>query len=121
MTQSGDVIGLARGLLAAGAHHCVVTLWPVDDRLACLVMDDFAQRVRAGEPVAAALSNAQQRVRQTSRRDQDDWYTALAATADVPAVAQTRRSRRDLGAPGETRGLPPDHPSGWAPFVHIGI
>jgi CHAT domain-containing protein len=40
-TLGGDVIGLVRALLAAGARYLVVSLWPVNDEAGCLVMARF--------------------------------------------------------------------------------
>ena len=44
----GDVVGLARGLIAAGARRSVVSLWPVDDAPACATMSLFHEHLAGG-------------------------------------------------------------------------
>ena len=130
-----DVVGLARGLIAAGARRSVVTLWPVDDAPACVTMSLFHERLVEGLPVATALHAAQNGIRAMSGRDVAARYFELAGAAD--ATASTRRR----GAPSAPRSAEPpldpefvddvadDGPlaalSGglariWAPFVFIG-
>src|SRR5262249_22962443 len=53
-TQGGDLVGLARGLLAAGVRRCVVSLWPVDDAAACVTMGEFHRQVKKGSAPALA-------------------------------------------------------------------
>jgi CHAT domain-containing protein len=60
-----DVIGLARGFLAAGARSLLVSLWNVQDASAVALMEDFytelTQKARPrGTRPAAALRRAQQ-------------------------------------------------------------
>jgi CHAT domain-containing protein len=123
VTQGGDVVGLARGLLAAGARHAVVTLWPVDDQVACLVMVRFVERVLTGEGVAEALAGAQREVRRTSEAERGERFRALADAAVIPddtTAGSRRRVARDVHPP-TTAVADPRHPSWWAPFVHVGV
>ncbi|MBL8552421.1 MAG: CHAT domain-containing protein, partial [Hyphomonadaceae bacterium] len=49
------VIGIARAFLRAGARSTMVSLWPVDDEGASVLMADFYRRLRAGGTPAAVL------------------------------------------------------------------
>jgi CHAT domain-containing protein len=55
VTASGDLIRLTRALIAAGAQELIVSLWPVDDELACLPMVALHERLLAGLRPADAL------------------------------------------------------------------
>ncbi len=56
---SGEgVQGLAGAFLASGATAVVASLWPVDDDLTALLMDEFYERLKDGAPVAEALADA---------------------------------------------------------------
>ena len=57
--RGGDLLGLSRGLIFAGASALVVSLWPVDDVAAALLMADFYGYLAAGDTAAGALRRAQ--------------------------------------------------------------
>ncbi|MFJ3726079.1 CHAT domain-containing protein [Streptomyces sp. NPDC090045] len=128
-TSGGDVLGLARSALMAGAHHAVVSLWPVDDRSGALTMIRMYRHLAAarsrlpggpGSGVAAALAEAQREVRALTAAERDEEYASLAAEADCPVPAGAARGTvRDSGS-ARAPGLAPEHPFHWAPFVHIG-
>jgi len=58
-TRGDDVVGLTRGLLAAGARAAVVSLWPVDDVSTSLFMRLFYEALKAENKKADALQQAQ--------------------------------------------------------------
>lgn len=128
-TAGGDVLGLARSALVAGARHAVVSLWPVDDRSGCLTMIRMYRHLAAarshlpdgpGPGVAQALAEAQREVRALTAAEREAEYAALAAEAECPLPAGTGRGTvRDSG-PATAPLLPPEHPFHWAPFIHIG-
>lgn len=108
-----DIVGLTRGLLAAGARAAVVSLWPVDDASAALLMCDFHQRLHSGATPAQALHDASNALRTLSNAERDRRSAALA----LPSVT---RERRIGGLP---RVAPRDdwsQPYHWAPFVLVG-
>lgn len=132
----GDVVGLARGLIAAGARRSVVSLWPVDDAPACATMSLFHEHLAGGVPAAQALHAAQQAVRGMSGDDIAARYVELGG--DPGETATTRRRGAPSADPAPTLPLDPefvdnladDEPvdvlSGelarvWAPFVVIGV
>jgi CHAT domain-containing protein/tetratricopeptide (TPR) repeat protein len=55
-----EVLGLARGFLAAGAPALVVSMWTVDDSTAAELMERFHRRMCSGMGAAEALRCAQQ-------------------------------------------------------------
>jgi CHAT domain-containing protein len=131
-TLGGDLVGLARGLTAAGVQRCVVSLWPVDDVAACVTMVAFHRRVKAGIAPARALAEAQREIRSLSGAEIAERYRALGgtlasgsravrrtahgATRTLPAFPEVDAEEADT--PVESQG---GHlPSIWAPFVLIG-
>jgi CHAT domain-containing protein len=117
-TAGGDVVGLVRAVIAAGARHAVVSLWPVDDEAGCLVMTAMYERLVAGDDVAQALTCAQQWVRGLDGAARRSAYDTVRERADgQPANPGARDARPLAPAPSEQAGLPYH----WAPFVHVGL
>jgi CHAT domain-containing protein len=112
-TAAGDLIGLARALLGVGVRELIVSLWPVDDRMACLTMVALHEQLIA-EPtsVGRALAAAQARMRAMTRAEASAWY------ADLGGGAGRERARTPRDGPGAARV--PRPASFWAPFIHIG-
>ncbi len=54
-----EILGLARGFLAAGAKSLVLSLWTVNDAATTRLMKDFYTNLQRGETVAASLRTAQ--------------------------------------------------------------
>jgi CHAT domain-containing protein len=54
-----DWVGLARAFLGAGAENVIATLWAVEDRSTATVMRRLHGRLRSGDSVVGALSQAQ--------------------------------------------------------------
>ncbi|HVE59248.1 MAG TPA: CHAT domain-containing protein [Pyrinomonadaceae bacterium] len=54
-----EILGLARGFLAAGADSLVLSLWTVSDEATVRLMKDFYTFLQRGETVAASLRLAQ--------------------------------------------------------------
>jgi CHAT domain-containing protein len=54
-----ELIGLARGFLAAGSPSLVISLWTVDDDATAQLMTTFYEHLTAGKSPAAALRQAQ--------------------------------------------------------------
>lgn len=113
-TRTGDLIGLTRAVLLAGAEHAVVSLWPVHDAVAAVLMRDFYTHLRDGVRPSAALARAQRQVRARPESVLTAEYANLAAGFGASADAA---GLRDAGADRDTA---PDPLHGWAPFVHVG-
>ncbi|WP_172382609.1 CHAT domain-containing protein [Streptomyces sp. MNP-20] len=118
-TAGGDVIGLVRAAVAAGARHAVVSLWPVDDASGAVLMTYFYEALfaRPGTPVADALTTAQRRLRALDADGRATAYERLRETTGGGAAAACARDGRPPTA--LTRHTSP-LPYHWAPFIHIG-
>jgi CHAT domain-containing protein len=119
-TSGGDVLGLSRALLAAGARRLVVTLWHADDVATCVLMADFYRRVRDGVPYGTALAQAQDHVRRMSADEERAEFTAISAAAHDPAGSPELLQLRTEPAPDGTPRTRDRHPSYWAPFILVG-
>ncbi|MBJ8341221.1 CHAT domain-containing protein [Antrihabitans sp. YC3-6] len=122
-TLGGDVIGLTRSLLRSGVSQAVVSLWPVDDEVAPIVMYRFYQELAVGTPPASALATAQRAIFTLTP---DDMHVAYHKLGGTPASEGTKR-RRGLNLPPELRDdevipqpLSGDAERYWAPFMVVG-
>ena len=113
-THGGDVVGLARAALIAGAANVVVSLWPVDDAVGALVMARFYGYLSRRWRVARALAQAQRDVRALSPEKLAGEYGELAGNRGEPIP----RGVRDADGDDTSE---PDATFGWAPFIHVGI
>jgi hypothetical protein len=130
-TMGGDLVGLVRGLLAAGVRRCVVSLWPVDDVAACVTMAALHRRLKDGTAPAAALAQAQREIRALSGTELAERYRALGGTlaAGERAVRRKQTSAVRLSAYPEVdaeEDTPVQAQGGelariWAPFELIGV
>jgi CHAT domain-containing protein len=57
-----ELLGLCRGLLAAGAQSIVVSLWTVEDESTARLMTQFYSRLQQGESLNDALRDAQRTI-----------------------------------------------------------
>jgi tetratricopeptide (TPR) repeat protein len=54
-----EILGLARGFLAAGAEDLIVSLWTVNDSATAVLMQAFYQNLQRGLSISASLRQAQ--------------------------------------------------------------
>ncbi len=64
VTAADELVGLARGLLYAGARSVLVTLWDVNDESTTELVGAFYRRLAAGSGPAAALRAAMRELRE---------------------------------------------------------
>jgi CHAT domain-containing protein len=102
-TGGEEIVGLSRGLLAAGARAVIVTLWSVPDLSTAILMARFHQHVREGIEISKALQQA------------EVWLSVLS----IADFATEKAKLRDFGSP-HVQAAGPTHPQQWAPFVVIG-
>jgi CHAT domain-containing protein len=129
-TLGGDLVGLARGLFAAGVRRCIVSLWPVDDVAACVTMLAFHKVLRSAGGVAPAhaLAAAQREVRGLSNAELADRYHSLGGTLTVerrsirraPPPSLPDYADADTDDDADDESLSSQRASIWAPFVLIG-
>jgi CHAT domain-containing protein len=120
-TGGDDVLGLTRGLLAAGARAAVVSLWPVDDLSTALFMGEFYRSLQAGTSAAAALRTAQNYLRSLDKDKRETELAKLRDELDVPSIPMSRDAIARHLRPAETTAMPAgySHPYYWAPFILI--
>jgi CHAT domain-containing protein len=120
-TLGGDVVGLTRALLRSGVRRAVVSLWPVDDDVAPVVMAEFYARISRRVPPAQALAEAERVVYAMSASGLQEAYVALGGHA----AGSTRRRGIDLDPELRDNEEIPEMLGGnaeryWAPFVVFG-
>jgi CHAT domain-containing protein len=134
----GDVIGLVRGLFAAGVLRSIVSLWPVDDVVACATMIRFHEELIKGVPPAHALAAAQGAVRQMTAAQLGALYRDLGGHIEAGTRSLRRRADdrngKGLAIPLDPEFIDAENPDdeegadvldgrlacAWAPFVLVG-
>jgi CHAT domain-containing protein len=124
-TGGDDILGLTRGLLAAGARGAVVSLWPVNDATTSLFMGEFYRQLRDGRTPAVALLTAQNYLAGLSRAmvktelAQQETVLRQWKPTGTPALEPALRQWKIAGTPTlEATGC--SHPFYWAPFILVG-
>ena len=126
LTDGDEVVGLTRGLFAAGARQAVVSLWPVNDLTTCLLMRRFYQRL-TDMSAAGALGQARRELVALTLNQQVDELVALqeelAEQEASPAVLATieRAAAARRGHDAQDHASDFRHPRFWAPFIHLGL
>jgi CHAT domain-containing protein len=119
-TLGGDVVGLTRSLVRGGVRRVVVSLWPVDDWVAPVVMQRFYDGLRHGRPAAYALAEAQRQVHALDAEALRAAYVAMGGGDDDVqrrGVELDPELRDDEEVPAPLGG---DAERFWAPFVLVG-
>ena len=96
-TSGEGVLGLTSAFLSAGVPVVVSTRWPVDDEATAVLMEQFYDRLAAGETVAAALRGAQLAVRANRKTSHPFYWAGFAVVGDgtrviTPIVSDRRRT-----------------------------
>jgi len=136
-TLGGDVVGLTRGMVAAGVRRSIVSLWPVHDIVACCLMASFHQKLVATRLPAHALFDAQNDIRGASADDMLARYRALDGEPEMSRNRGLRRYTPVRRVRSRAVALDPDFiddwspldltpslngalPQNWAPFILVG-
>ena len=83
VTAADELVGLARGLLYAGARSVLVTLWDVNDESTTELVGSFYRRLTAGSGPAAALRGAMRELREVHSHP---YYWAPFVLVGEPGV-----------------------------------
>ncbi|GAA2208800.1 hypothetical protein GCM10009850_042580 [Nonomuraea monospora] len=116
-TAGGDIVGLVRAAVTAGARHVVVSLWPADDQAAALLMTEMYRGLAEGDGVTRALTSARRWVRTLDEDARDAAYETLRRDVGTGGASGVRDLRPEGPAPGPEIGLP----YFWGSFVHYGV
>ncbi|MEM8535355.1 MAG: CHAT domain-containing tetratricopeptide repeat protein [Chloroflexota bacterium] len=109
IVRGDEPMGFIRAFMLAGARAVLVTLWPVEDISARLLMERFYQLLMAQEGVhniAAALREAQ-------------CYLRELTIAEIHA--QIHQWEEHIEVTGEPNDQPYATPAFWAPYVVVGV
>ena len=109
IVRGDEPMGLIRAFMLAGARAVLVTLWPVEDTSARLLMERFYQLLMAQEGdhnIAAALREAQHYLRELT-------------IAEIHA--QTHQWEERIEITGEPNEQPYATPAFWAPYIVVGV
>lgn len=143
-----ELLGLCRAWLYAGAACVLATLWPVDDRSSCILMERFAQELGLGSTPgsgivtkAEALRRAQVHLMNLTREELAAWEATHARSLRDPqtggatvatgigrgAMVRSERMaywREHSGSSHAGQASTGEHPFRnpyyWAPFVLVG-
>jgi CHAT domain-containing protein len=77
-----DWVGLVRAFLHAGSSRVLATIWPVEDRTAAKVMQEFYRSLSGGHLASQALGDAQRIALRSGRKNPFYWagYALIGGT-----------------------------------------
>lgn len=109
--RGDELVGLMRAFLYAGARALVSTLWRVDERSTCILMERFYQEIQAGTNPARALKRAQLYLKNLTRKE--------AMEALAPRLGKEMANAEKQTGEEKDERLFAD-PFYWAPFILVG-
>ena len=80
--DTGQIVGLSRALIYAGAPSMVSSLWSVNDELTRVLMERFYTHLRAGMSKAGALRQAQMEMIASEEYAHPYYWAAFGLTGD---------------------------------------
>lgn len=61
LAAGGEILGLTRGFLSAGASSLILSLWTVSDAATTRLMENFYKNLQRGDSISASLAKAQRK------------------------------------------------------------
>jgi tetratricopeptide (TPR) repeat protein len=92
------VAGLTSAFLSAGVPAVVATLWAIDDEVTADLMREFYGALSAGEPVARALSRAQDAIRGRSETRHPFFWAGYVVVGDGSVTVELETQTQILTA-----------------------
>jgi len=137
ITAGDDVLGLAQGLLGAGARSVLVSLWPVNDISTALFMGEFYSHIRLNKSPVFALKAAQEylyglspdavaleidKLRNLVTKEMITSMRKQIVDATEVLNHDEKLTTRDAYRKGMNTGHNDDYklPYYWAPFILVG-
>jgi CHAT domain-containing protein len=108
-TAPNEAVGLPAALIQAGAAGVVAAQWPVDERVAMLLLNRFHDFLAAGRAPARALTEAQCWLRDANGAEIAARYPDLTTRRPSAAFANQRNA-----------AIPYKEPIYWAAFGYTG-
>jgi tetratricopeptide (TPR) repeat protein/CHAT domain-containing protein len=117
-----EYVGLVNALLNQGVDYVVNTLWTVESSASALVAIEFYRRLMRDMPVATALLEATQWLRNVTAGELKKWYEETLNTLGPEGTTIRANLATELY---RSSKLPPDsklyeHPFYWAAFIVSG-
>ncbi len=126
ITGGDDVIGLSRGLFAAGARATLVSLWPVPDLTTSLFMTSFFERYKKTGSFSSALQQTQKYIYSLDAGGAQKAFVEVEKGVDRMIVEQNiaigaeTRGRLKAGATA-AQSVDYSHPYYWGAFQLVGV
>ncbi|MFD9409813.1 CHAT domain-containing protein [Streptomyces sp. NPDC059989] len=82
LAPGGELDGMVRAFLTAGAHTVIASQWRVDDEATTALMARMYRELAGGAPVGSALRTAQRAIRATPGLDHPYFWSGFVQTGD---------------------------------------
>jgi CHAT domain-containing protein/tetratricopeptide (TPR) repeat protein len=116
-------LGFAQALFLAGAHSCVLSLWPVDDTATALLMQRFYENL-LGKRADGRPGSVSDGSKAEALREAKQWLRNLTSDQVIEQVARLpkleRGGERARTPAAATQARPFAHPYYWSAFILIG-
>lgn len=121
-----DVIGLSRGLFAAGAKSSIVSLWQIEDLSTSLMMIDFFKNISLDNSFSKNLNHAQKIIKNLKKKEAKELFENLGNTLENIKIANKLKVVESVRGSSLRKSIQKeksnyDHPYYWASFQYLGL